>query len=84
MSANGTANGIVWVLTNNIAGRSMLEAFDATNVTTPIYTSEQAAGARERGHDSTSRRPPGVGRGSVRVGASPALRIADSVAAPIA
>jgi hypothetical protein len=37
----------VWLLTNNTAARSVLEAFDATNVTMPIYTSEQAAGSRD-------------------------------------
>ena len=44
VSANGTANGIVWAIENNGA---MLFAYDATNLTTELYDSNQAANGRD-------------------------------------
>jgi len=43
ISANGTSNGIVWAVDN--AG--ILFAYDATNLTTELYDSNQAANNRD-------------------------------------
>jgi len=44
VSANGTANGIVWAVESNGA---ILFAYDATNLTTELYDSNQAANGRD-------------------------------------
>jgi hypothetical protein len=46
VSANGTANGIVWAYEN--ASPATLHAYDAGNLATEIYNSDQAAGNRDR------------------------------------
>jgi regulation of enolase protein 1 (concanavalin A-like superfamily) len=45
VSANGTANGIVWAFTT--ANPSVLYAYDANNLGTQLYNSNQAAGSRD-------------------------------------
>jgi hypothetical protein len=45
ISANGTTNGIVWVVENGNNG--VLHAYDATNLATELYNSTQAAGGRD-------------------------------------
>jgi regulation of enolase protein 1 (concanavalin A-like superfamily) len=45
VSANGTANGIVWAA--NSANPSVLYAYDATNLGTQLYNSNQAANSRD-------------------------------------
>lgn len=45
VSANGTANGIVWAFTT--ANPSVLYAYDATNLGVQLYNSTQAAGGRD-------------------------------------
>ena len=45
VSANGTANGIVWAVESNGA---ILFAYDATNLTTELYDSNQAANGRDQ------------------------------------
>ena len=44
ISANGTTNGIVWAVDNG----GILYALDATNLTTELYNSNQAANNRDR------------------------------------
>jgi hypothetical protein len=44
ISANGTANGIVWAIEN---GGAILFAYDATNLTKELYNSNQAANNRD-------------------------------------
>lgn len=44
ISANGTINGIVWAIENSGA---ILYAYDATNLTTELYDSNQAAANRD-------------------------------------
>jgi hypothetical protein len=44
ISANGTTNGIVWAIENSGA---ILYAYDATNLTTELYDSNQAAANRD-------------------------------------
>ncbi len=53
ISANGNTNGIVWLLDNrayNLSppGTQVLYAYDATDLTKLLYTSEQAPGGRDR------------------------------------
>ena len=45
ISANGTSNGIVWVVENG--GTAVLHAYDATNLATELYNSNQAANDRD-------------------------------------
>jgi hypothetical protein len=46
ISANGTSNGIVWVVENG--GTGVLHAYDATNLATELYNSGQAANGRDQ------------------------------------
>jgi outer membrane protein assembly factor BamB len=45
VSANGSANGIVWAHEN--ANPAVLHAYDAANLATELYNSNQAAGGRD-------------------------------------
>jgi hypothetical protein len=45
ISANGTANAIVWAVENG--GTAVLHAYDATNLATEFYNSNQAANSRD-------------------------------------
>lgn len=63
VSANGTNNGIVWAVDNG----GILFAFDATNLTTELYDSNQAANSRD--HFSGNKFiTPMVANGRVYVG----------------
>jgi Immunoglobulin domain len=46
VSANGTANAIVWAYDNS--SPAILHAYDATNLATELYNSNQASGARDQ------------------------------------
>lgn len=45
ISANGTSNGILWVVENG--GTAVLHAYDATDLATELYNSNQAANGRD-------------------------------------
>ena len=45
VSANGTSNGIVWTVQNG--GTAVLHAYDASNLATELYNSNQAANSRD-------------------------------------
>jgi len=47
VSANGTANGIVWALQSSTGSTAVLHAYDATDLTKELYNSTQAAGNRD-------------------------------------
>src|SRR5215475_1825638 len=51
ISANGTTNGIVWAVENASSG-AVLHAYDATNLQTELYNSNQAAGGRDHFADN--------------------------------
>jgi len=46
ISANGTANGIVWAVENG--NTAVLHAYDATNLASELYNSNQAANSRDQ------------------------------------
>jgi hypothetical protein len=72
ISANGTTAGIVWVVENGSSG--VLHAYDATNLGTELYNSNQAAAGRDHFADNKYVTPMVV-NGKVFVGTP------DSVAA---
>jgi hypothetical protein len=65
VSANGNANGIVWVVENN--GGGVLHAYDATNLLNELYNSSQAAGGRDNFSDNKYITPM-IANGRVYVG----------------
>jgi hypothetical protein len=70
VSSNGTANGIVWAIqTDNYlsSGNSILRAYDATDVSTSLYSSSQNS-SRDVAPVSTKFTVPTVANGKVYVG----------------
>ena len=70
MSANGSANGIVWVIESDTygGGAAVLRAYDATNLGKELYNSEQNS-ARDRVGLAVKFTVPTVADGHVFVGA---------------
>ena len=65
ISANGTSAGIVWAVENN--GSGVLHAYDATNLATELYNSNQAANSRDHFADNKFITPM-IANGKVYVG----------------
>lgn len=65
ISANGTANGIVWAV--EASSTAILHAYDATNLGTELYNSNQAAGGRDQFVDNKFITPM-VANGKVFIG----------------
>src|SRR5207244_2030985 len=65
VSANGTANGIVWAIENSGA---ILFAYDATNLTKELYDSNQAANGRDHFSGNGKFITPVIVNGKVYVG----------------
>jgi hypothetical protein len=65
ISANGSSNGIVWAVENGATG--VLHAYDATNLATELYNSNQAAGGRDQFSDNKFITPM-IANGKVYVG----------------
>ena len=65
VSANGNASGIVWAVQNN--GGGVLHAYDATNLATELYNSNQAANGRDNFSDNKYITPM-IANGKVYVG----------------
>src|SRR5580658_727105 len=65
ISANGTFAGIVWAVENN--GGGVLHAYDATNLATELYNSNQAANNRDNFADNKFITPM-IANGKVYVG----------------
>jgi hypothetical protein len=65
ISANGTTNGIVWVVENG--GNGVLHAYDATNLATELYNSTQAGNGRDQ-FSGNKFITPMVANGKVYVG----------------
>lgn len=68
VSANGTSNGIVWAIENGNPG--VLHAYDATNLATELYNSNQAVGGRDQFPDNGNCKfvTPMIANGKVFVG----------------
>jgi len=66
VSANGSANGIVWAHENS--NPAVLHAYDAANLATEIYNSNQAAGGRDQFGAGNKFVTPTVADGKVFVG----------------
>jgi hypothetical protein len=69
ISANGDGNGIVWAVENNGGGNAggVLHAYDATNLGTELYNSNQAANNRDHFVDNKFITPM-IANGKVYVG----------------
>src|SRR5580658_4000960 len=65
ISANGTSNAIVWAVENGSTG--VLHAFNATNLTSELYNSNQAANNRDQFSDNKYVTPM-VANGKVYIG----------------
>jgi hypothetical protein len=66
ISANGTANAIVWAHDN--AGTAVLHAYDATDLSKELYNTNQAAGSRDHFGTGNKYIVPTVVNGKVYVG----------------
>ena len=78
ISANGNANGIVWALENSSYISSccqVLHAYDATNLATELYTSNQAPANRDVPGGAVKFSVPTVANGRVYVGSQASLSI---------
>ena len=64
LSANGTSNGILWLMHNT----GELLAFDATNLANILWTSGQAPNGRDRIDSSVKFEPPTIVNGKVYYG----------------
>jgi hypothetical protein len=70
VSSNGTADGIVWIIETDTyqGGRAVLRAYDATNLATELYNSNQDPG-RDQAGGAVKFAVPTVAEGIVFVGA---------------
>lgn len=73
VSANGSANGIVWAHEN--AGTAVLHAYDATNLAHELYNSNQAAANRDQFGAGNKYITPTVADGKVFVGTTNAVAV---------
>jgi outer membrane protein assembly factor BamB len=72
ISANGTANGIVWIID---PASNQIRAYDAANVARELYTSDQAPARRDQLGQATKFSLPTVADGQVFVGTTNSLVI---------
>ena len=73
VSANGSANGIVWAHEN--ANPGVLHAYDATNLAHELYNSNQAAANRDHFGAGNKYITPAVADGKVFVGTTNAVAV---------
>lgn len=66
ISANGSTNGIVWAVSNS--NPAVLYAYDASNLATQLYNSNQASGGRDQFGAGNKFITPIVANGQVFVG----------------
>ena len=74
LSANGTTNPIIWTLDRSGAN-DILYAFDATNLSTLLYSSAAAANGADTGPPPVKFSSPIIANGKVVVGGTNALAI---------
>jgi hypothetical protein len=77
VSANGTANGIVWALNNSTYYNSspVLHAYNASNLGTELYNSTQAANNRDAAAVAIKFTTPTIANGKVYVGGRNAVTV---------
>ena len=84
VSANGTANGIVWALFTDLnlnGGNEVLYAFDATNLSQELYNSNQNS-MRDNPGGAVKFATPTIANGKVYVGAAQQLSVFGNIQAP--
>ena len=75
ISANGSANGIVWTTAEDPSGTTaVLRAYNASNITQELYTSEQA-GTRDQAGIFNKYTPPTIANGKVYVAGKGSLTL---------
>jgi hypothetical protein len=74
VSANGTANGIVWAH-ENTSPAAVLHAYDATNLAHELYNSNQAAANRDQFGTGNKYITPAIADGKVFVGTTNAVAV---------
>ncbi len=73
ISANGTSNAIVWAYEN--AGTAVLHAYDATNLATELYNSNQAANGRDQFGAGNKFIAPAIADGKVFVASTNSVAV---------
>lgn len=68
ISANGTANAILWAVESGTGSPAVLHAYDATNLANELYNSKQAANNRDSFGNGNKFITPSVIHGKVYVG----------------
>jgi hypothetical protein len=80
ISANGTANGIVWAAENT--STAVLHAFLAANLSTELYNSNQAANSRDHFGAGNKFIVPTIANGKVYVGTTTGVGVFGLLATP--
>ncbi|HKV76945.1 MAG TPA: hypothetical protein VJP02_02320, partial [Candidatus Sulfotelmatobacter sp.] len=78
VSASGSTNGIVWVLSASASfsnGPAILHAYDATNLSNQLYDSTQAANNRDQAGPAVRFAVPTVANGKVYIGGETQLTV---------
>jgi hypothetical protein len=73
VSANGSTNGIVWAVEHS--NPSVLHAYNATNLGTELYNSNQAAGGRDQFGTASHFGTPTIVNGKVYVGTTAGVAV---------
>ncbi len=73
VSAFGAQNGIVWAVENSTP--AVLHAYDANNVATELYNSNQAAGSRDHFGNGNKFITPTIANGKVYVGTNNSIAV---------
>ena len=75
ISANGTKNGIVWALESSQAAPAVLHAYDAANLATELYNTDQASAGRDSFGSGNKFVTPMIVNGKVYVGTATGVAV---------